>query len=260
MSRILVTGGAGRLGREVVSRLQGTSHQVRVMSRSVRPEDLNPQLEWAQADVTTGEGVTAAVEGVDVIVNSMSNGAQVQAVNIDGTRALLEAAKAAGVGHVIHVSIIGIDRMPTPYYDVKVAAEEIVIASGVPYSIWRAAQFCTLLDDALKPLLTADTAPILNNPPDAQYQLLETGEAAEALASHVGEPPAGRLPDVGGPEVLTLDVIIQQWFEAQGITRDVTFGEADPVLSEAVRSGARIAPDNRYGRITWRDYLRRVYG
>jgi uncharacterized protein YbjT (DUF2867 family) len=190
----------------------------------------------------------------------MSNPADPQAVDVAGTRALLAAARAAGVAHVIHVSIIGIDRIPTPYYHAKMAAEEAVIASGVPYSIWRAAQFHTLLDNALKPLLTGESAPVLNNPPDAQYQLIETGEAAEALVRHVGEAPAGRLPDIGGPEVLTLDEIIRQWLEAQGLKREIVYGAADPAIAEAVRSGARIAPENRYGSITWRDYLRRVYG
>jgi uncharacterized protein YbjT (DUF2867 family) len=259
MTRILVTGGAGGLGREVVSRLLPTGHQVRVMSRSSRPGQTPAHLEWAQADVTSGDGVADAVADVDVIINAMSNPANPQAVDVDGTTALLAAARRAGVAHVIHVSIIGIERIPTPYYRAKVAAEEAVIASGVPYTIWRAAQFHTLLDNALKPLLIAETAPILNNPPDAQYQLIDTGEAAEALVLHVDASPAGRLPDVGGPEVLTLEVIIQQWLHAQRITRAVSFGEADPIIAEAVRRGARVAPSNPYGKITWRDYLRGIY-
>jgi uncharacterized protein YbjT (DUF2867 family) len=235
-------------------------HQVRVMSRSSRPDQAPAQLEWAQADVTNGDGLADAVAGVNVIINAMSNPANPQAVDIDGTTALLAAARRAGAAHVIHVSIIGIDSIPTPYYRAKIAAEEAVVASDVPYSIWRAAQFHTLLDNALKPLLSAETAPILNNPPDAQYQLIDTGEAAEALIQHVDASPAGRLPDVGGPEVAILEVIIQQWLHAQRTTRAVSFGEADPAIAEAVRSGARIAPNNPFGKITWRDYLRRVYG
>ena len=258
--RILVTGGAGGLGSEVVKRVAG-SHTVRVMSRQAAPGGLAANVEWAQADIEDGSGIREAVSGVDAIVNAMSNGRRAQKVDIDGTRRLLEAAREAGVAHVIHVSIVGIEHIPNPYYRAKVAAEEIVMASGVPWSIWRATQFHTLLDGFLSPLRESDSSPFLQSvPADALYQLIDTGEAAEALLSHVAGGPAGRLPDVGGPEVLRLDRIAVMWLEAQGLDRELRFESSDPARAEALRSGMGTAPANPYGNITWADYLGARYG
>jgi uncharacterized protein YbjT (DUF2867 family) len=260
MSTILITGGNGGLGRELVARLDLEQHQVRIMSRGTRPETLAARIEWAQADVENGDGLTEAVDGVDVIVNAMSNPQNMQAVDIDGTGRLLAAAKRAGVGYVLHISIVGIDRIPTPYYQAKVAAERVVSESSVPYSIWRGTQFHTLLDGNLAPLRTADTAPILSRPPETQFQLLDTGEAADTLLPLINAAPSGLLPDYGGPEVLTLDTIIRMWLDAQGLERPIQYVPGEPAVSEAFRQGYNTAPNNTYGSITWADYLRQRYG
>lgn len=260
MARILVTGGAGGLGREIVSRLKETEHSVRVMSRASAPPALDSGIEWAQAEVESGTGLAKAVEGADIIVNSMTLPARAQQVDVEGTQRLLAAARTAGVAHVLHVSIVGIERIPLPYYEAKVAAERVVIESGVPYSIWRATQFHSLLDGFLAPLRTENAATLLSRPPDSQFQLLETGEAAGALLPFITTAPAGRLPDVGGPEVLTLDVILHMWLEAQGIDRPITYLPEDPRTAEVFRQGVNTVPANPYGKITWADYLRRRYG
>lgn len=260
MARILITGGAGGLGREIVKRLAGSGQIVRVMSRASAPATLDHGDEWAQADVETGAGLAEAVEGVDIIVNAMTLPGKTQQVDVDGTGRLLNAAKQTGVGHVLHISIVGIEHIPNAYYKAKVAAEQVVMESGVPYSIWRATQFHTLLDGYLAPLRESNSAPILHNPPDTQYQLLDTGEAAENLLPYITAAPAGRLPDVGGPEVLTLETILRMWIDAQHLTHEIAFLQPDPALGEIMRQGYNTIPSNPYGTITWADYLRQRYG
>lgn len=260
MTHILITGGAGGLGREIVKRLTGTGHTVRVMSRANAPTALEHGDEWAQADVETGAGVADAVADIDIIVNAISHPGRTQAVDIDGTRRLLAAAKQSSVSHVLHVSIVGIEHIPNPYYQAKVAAEQVVMESGVPYSIWRATQFHTLLDGYLAPLRESNDAPILHYPPDTKFQLLDTGEAAENLLSYITAAPAGRLPDVGGPEVLTLETILRMWLDAQNLAHAVAFLPPDPALGDILRQGYNTIPSNPYGTITWADYLRERYG
>jgi uncharacterized protein YbjT (DUF2867 family) len=260
MARILVTGGAGGLGREIVNRLKGTEYIVRVMSRASALAGLDHGIEWVQADAESGSGLAEAVENVDIIVNSMTYPQRAQQVDVEGSRRLLAEARKSGVGHVIHISIVGIEHIPLPYYEAKVAAEAVVMQSGVPYSIWRATQFHSLLDGFLAPLRTEASAPILARPPDSKFQLLETGEAAEALLPYITAAPAGRLPDVGGPEVLTLDEILHQWLEAQGISRALAYLPEDPTISEAFRQGVNTVPANAYGKIRWADYLWERYG
>jgi uncharacterized protein YbjT (DUF2867 family) len=119
------------------------------MSRASAPAALDSHSEWAQADAESGSGLAEAVQGVDIIVNAMTHPERAQQVDVDGTQRLLAAAQMADVRHVLHISIVGIDRIPTPYYRAKVAAEQVVMESGVPYSIWRATQFHSLLDHFL---------------------------------------------------------------------------------------------------------------
>ena len=94
----------------------------------------------------TGEGLAAAVADVDVVIHAASDPRGDPAADEEGTRRLAAAARAAGVGHVVYVSIVGIDRIPFPYYARKLAAERALAASGQPYSILRATQFHSFVD------------------------------------------------------------------------------------------------------------------
>ena len=157
MQRVLVTGGTGTLGRAVVDTLVKSGYTVRVLSRQARPPHA-PDVEWAQADLATGQGLAAAVAGVDTIIHAATNSpastapakapARIGAAatpagfgrvrdafggrekqnpwNIAGTERLLAAARRAGVGHFIYVSIVGIEHVPLAYYRHKLDAEALV--------------------------------------------------------------------------------------------------------------------------------------
>src|SRR5690606_25742212 len=122
------------LGRDVVATLRDTDHTIRVMSRRPAPADRDPRIEWAQADLLTGDGLAEAVRGVEVIVNCASSpAAQTHETDVEGTQRLLDAAKAAGVGNFLHVSIVGIDKIDRAYYRHKLDAERVIAESGAPY-------------------------------------------------------------------------------------------------------------------------------
>jgi nucleoside-diphosphate-sugar epimerase len=113
MTKVLVTGGAGMLGREVVKQLTATGSSVRIMSRKRQPPNVLPTAEWAQADLETGQGIADAVTGVDVVVHAASSPFKhTRQIDVDGTRFLLEQARVADVAHVIYISIVGSDRIP----------------------------------------------------------------------------------------------------------------------------------------------------
>lgn len=135
---VLVTGGTGTLGRRVVDRLRAVGHETRVLSRSGRPGTVT-------GDLLTGEGVEAAVRGTNAIVHCASSPSNARRTDVGGTALLLQAAARAGVGHVVFVSIVGVDRNPFPYYRMKLAAERVVERSPVPWTILRATQFHDLI-------------------------------------------------------------------------------------------------------------------
>lgn len=138
--RALVTGGTGVLGRRLVDRLSDAA-DVRVLSRRTvaRPG-------FVQGDLETGEGVSAAVDGVDVIAHCASSSVDYRHPDRDvaAARRLLDAAREARP-HIVYISIVGIDRISFGYYRAKVATENLIQDSGLPWTILRTTQFHDLV-------------------------------------------------------------------------------------------------------------------
>src|SRR5690606_13323976 len=162
------------------------------MSRRDAPAGIT--VEWARASLETGEGLDTAVAGAEVIIHAASSSTRrTQQVDVVGTERLLAAAHRAGVGHFIYISIVGIEQVPFPYYRYKLAAEKLVEAGGVPWSILRTTQFHNLLDLLLQ--LLARTPFVLPVPQDLPFQPIDVGEVAALLVDAVTAGPGGRLPD-----------------------------------------------------------------
>lgn len=253
MTRVLVTGGTGMLGRELVSRLNDAGYTVRIMSRKGQTSPLQAGTEWAQAEVESSQGLAEAVANVDVIVHAASNPRQrTREVEVDGTRNLLEKARQANVSHFIYVSIVGIDRIPFPYYKHKLATEQVVRAGGVPWSILRAAQFYPFIDFLLQ---MAFRPPVGLLPSDFQSQPIDTGEVADHLVKCVGAKPGGLLPDLCGPEVMRARDMLPAWRKARDIHKPYIHLPLLGKIAHGFRSGYNTNPNNRQGKITWAQWL-----
>lgn len=252
--KILLTGGMGGLGGEMVRAAENAGHTVRIASRRVRPDDAPAAREWARMDVETGAGVREALEGVDAVVHAASDPKRHATADVQGTRRLAEAARAAGTAHLVYVSIVGIDHIPLAYYRSKLAAERIVAASGVPHSILRATQFHSLVDTMLSGF--ARTPLILPLPKTFRFQSVATSEAAERLVRAAEAGPGGRLPDFGGPEVLTLGEMAEAWKAARGIRKPTVHLPLPGGLAAAFREGRNTLRDGERGTLRWADWLR----
>lgn len=259
MNRILVTGGNGTLGRVVVSKLgQQPTYTVRVMSRRPKPGAAQSTLEWAQADLETGEGLEAAVAGVQTVIHAATNPLwHTRQVDLDGTRRLAEVARKAGVSHLIYISIVGVDRIPYSYYQTKFAAEELIANGEIPWTILRATQFDGLLDLALRALFKL---PVGLWFADIPWQPIAVDVVADTLIQSVAAGPAGRLPGIGGPEVLSGSEILHTWLEVRGMRRVVLPLHLPGKAAEGFRNGYHTCPDNRLGKITWHEWVENKYG
>lgn len=132
---ILVTGGTGTLGRELVPLLIATGRPLRVLSRhSHLPV---PGVDHVVGDLLRDDGTTAAVADVGTVVH-LAGG---RTGDERATANLVRAAARAGVEHVVLISVIGADRVPLGYFRSKLLAEEAVETSGLPWTTLRAAQF-----------------------------------------------------------------------------------------------------------------------
>ncbi len=256
MKRVLITGGAGALGREMAGQLIERGYIVRVMSRSSRPASQPGEIEWAQADLGTGTGIKEAVAGVDTIVHAATNFFSSGKVDVAGTKRLLEAARAEDVSHVLYVSIVGIERNPFAYYQVKHKAETLVRESGVPWSIQRAVQFYPFMDLILRAFVHWPVALAT----DLQFQPMDIREAAAYMVEALVAGPAGMLPDIGGPEVRTLDSLAQSWLAARGRHRPIIHLPLPGKAAAAFRRGDNTCPEHKVGKMTWEEWLQETYG
>ena len=252
--KILLTGGTGGLGREVVRAAEDAGHTVRIASRRARPLGTPADREWARMDVETGTGVADALDGVDAVVHTASDPGRHAIVDVQGTRRLAEAARAAGTAHLVYVSIVGIDQIPFAYYRSKLAAEQIVAQSGVPHSILRATQFHSLVDAMLAGL--ARVPLVLPLPKTFRFQTVAPAEVAERLVRAAEGGPGGRLPDFGGPEVLTLGEMAAAWKAARGVHRPMLHLPLPGGLAAAFRAGRNTLQGGERGTLRWQDWLR----
>jgi len=254
VTRVLVTGGTGVLGREVVSRLLEKGYTVRILSRSPRRGTTN--AEWVQAQLLTGEGLSEALHGVDVIVHAASDSRHMGKTDVEMTGRLLEKAKAAGVGYFLYISIVGIDKISFGYTQIKLDCEALVRDGGIPYANLRLTQFHELIDLLLYMLTRL---PIGFLPMDWKSQPIDAGDAADQVVRVVNERPLGLLPDVAGPEVLTFKEMLHEWKQARGGHKLVLPLPIPGKFAAGLRNGLITSPNAHVGKVTWAQWCRRRY-
>ncbi|MEU6175904.1 NAD(P)H-binding protein [Streptantibioticus parmotrematis] len=251
---ILVTGGTGVLGAAVVRRLLDDGVPVRVLSRRAqRSESLPEQVEWAVGDLATGAGLPEALDGVTAVVHCASDSRHWNS-DVAAARRLTDAARAAGSPHLVYVSIVGVDRVPYGYYRAKLEVERLLEASGLPWTVLRATQFHDLVLVVTQWLARL---PVVLVPAGVRTQPVDVSEVADRLADLARHAPAGRVPDLGGPEALTAADAVRALLRATGHRRPVVSVPLPGKTMRAVRRGGLLAPNRRAGG-TFADFLRRA--
>jgi uncharacterized protein YbjT (DUF2867 family) len=252
---ILVTGGTGTLGRHVTPLLAQAAGAVRVLSRgSHEPAD---GIEFVSGDLADGHGVDAALQGVETVVHlaGTAKGDDVKA------RHLVDAAAAAGVRHVVFISVVGADRIPVTtrmdramfgYFAAKLAAERIIAESGLPWTTLRATQFHDLTLTTVQSMAKMPVVPV---PTGFRFQPIDAGEVADRLVELALGRPAGLVPDLGGPRVYGMDELVRSYLQAGGRHRLTMPVRTPGRAARAFRAGANLAPERAVGRRTWEEFL-----
>ncbi|MGY4999048.1 SDR family oxidoreductase [Streptomyces sp. 900105245] len=246
MTTILVTGGTGTLGRVVTDELRAGGHEVRVLSRHARPYAVDLR--------EGGPGLDTALAGVETVVHCASSprgGDEKAAAH------LIEAARRATVGHLLYISIVGVDRVPFGYYRSKLAVERQIEDSGLGWTVLRTTQFHDLVVSVLRGLAKS---PVLVLPAGVPDQPVEVTEVARRLAELAIAAPAGRVPDMGGPQVRSFDSLARSYLRATGRRRPIVrlplFGKA----YGAFRAGGHLAPDHAVGKVSFEQHLAHRFG
>lgn len=247
MTSILVTGGTGTLGRLVVPRLADAGHDVRVFSRGRHAP--TGDVEHVTGDLRTGAGVEAAVAGADVVLH-LAGGPKGDA---EATARLVRAAAEAGVRHLVHISVIGVDRVPLGWFREKLGAERVVVDSGLPWTVLRAAQFHDLLLTVVEKLAKLPVVPV---PGGLRFEPVDARDVADRLVDLTLGTPAGLAPDLAGPAVLGLADLVRGYLEARGRRRPTLPVRMPGKAGRAYRAGENLAGDSgARGTRTWEDFL-----
>ncbi|MGW3626029.1 SDR family oxidoreductase [Streptomyces sp. NPDC000880] len=248
MTSILVTGGTGTLGSLVSDRLRERGHEVRVLSRHAKPYAV---------DLRNGSGLDAAVEGVDAIVHCASTP---RGGDDRAAAHLLAAARRASVPHLVYISIVGVDRLPLSYYGIKHKVERMIEeagGSGPGWTVLRTTQFHDLL---LRLLAGAARMPVLPLPSGVSVQPIDTGEVADRLAELAVGAPAGRVDDMGGPEIRPLADLARAYLHATGQRRPIAPVRLAGKAYAGYRSGAQLTPERAVGKVTFEEFLAKRLG
>jgi uncharacterized protein YbjT (DUF2867 family) len=254
-SLILVTGGTGTLGKLVVPRLREAGAKVRVLSRQAR--EAGGDVEFVRGDLDTGAGIEAAVAGAEIIVHC----AGAQKGDGNKARALVRAASGAGTPHLVNISVVGADRVPQGsaldramfgYFGSKLAAEQVVADSGLPWTTLRATQFHDLWLTAARALAKLPVIPVATG---TRFQPVDADEVAARLVELALGSPSGLAPDIAGPRIYPMTDLVRAYLRAAGKRRPMLPMRLPGKAAAAIRAGANLAPERATGLLTWEQFL-----
>jgi uncharacterized protein YbjT (DUF2867 family) len=256
MIQTLVTGATGTLGTALRPRLTAAGHAVQAASRSP-PNESEESVNWIELDLTEDSDIKSALENIDVVIHTATAPqGDIEAVDVQGTKRLLEAAEVAGVEHLVYPSIVGVDDIPFSYYEHKAVAETAVEESDVPTTIVRSTQFHSFVAELLDFVAKFPVWPL---PTNMQIQPIAVSEVAEIIVDYATLTANGRTDPVGGPEIHSVREIAQAYRDTRGLRRPIIRVPVPGGTVSAFRAGYATCPDHRAGVLTWEEWLAQRY-
>ncbi len=231
--RLFVTGASGFVGRHFLQAARARGHSIAALSRSLPAGEAGDGIDWIQGDLLEPDAWRDALRSDDIVLHlaaatGKANAERHQAINVTGTRALLDAAAHAGAAHFVFVSSIATrfpDQRHYPYAHAKAAAERAVREAGIPWTIIRP----TIIVGAGAPVLESfallaglPVTPIFGDG-QAQVQPIDVHDLVARLLAVIDALPASEVIEFGGPERLALE----DWI---GRIRAVRSGDAPRLL------------------------------
>lgn len=227
--KIVVVGGTGRLGAQVVAELQRRGHVAVAAAPSTG------------FDTISGAGVVDGLAGADVVVDVSNSPSfaddDVLHFFVTATSNIIESAKRVGVGHYVALSVVGNDRLPNSgYLRAKAAQEKLIRESGIPYSIVRATQFY----EFGKAIADAATVDGKVHMPPAYFQPMASDDVAAAVGRTAAGVPLNGVREVGGPEKVRMDEFIAAGLKRVGDPREVVSDEHATYFGTELTDGSLV--------------------
>ncbi len=245
--KIVVIGGTGLIGSKVVTALREQGHDAVAAAPNTG------------VNTITGEGLDAALQGASVVVD-VSNSPSFEAAQVleffrTSTSNLLSAEEKAGVGHHVALSVVGTERLPdSGYFRAKVAQEQLIAGSPIPYSLVHATQFYEFLGAIAQSATDGDTVHIA----PVQFQPIAADDVAGAVAQVAVEAPLNGKVEVAGPERYRFDELMRDFLRAKQDPREVVADPHAPYFGAELSEGSLVPEDGgaRLGQIRLQDWLK----
>jgi uncharacterized protein YbjT (DUF2867 family) len=243
--KIVVIGGTGLIGSKTVERLRAKGHDVLAASPN------------SGVNTITGEGLAAALAGAKVVIDLANSPSFEDKAVMDffqtAGRNLLKAGAAAGVEHHIALSIVGVERLPgSGYMRAKLAQEELIKKSGIPYTIVHSTQFLEFIPGIAQSGAVGQTVHMSS----AYLQPISSDDVADAMADVALAAPLNGTIEIAGPEKFRMSEIVARFLKATNDPRQVV---ADPhalYFGTELLDGSLVPVGNaRLGRVTFEDWL-----
>jgi uncharacterized protein YbjT (DUF2867 family) len=244
--KIVVIGGSGLIGAQLVDKLRKQGHEVVAASPS------------SGVNAVTGEGLAEALAGTQVVVDVANSPSWEDQAVLEffetSSRNLLAAEATAGVRHHVALSVVGTERLlASGYFRAKIAQEKLIEASKIPYTIVRATQFFEFVNGIVH--LTTEGQAVRLSP--VLMQPIASADVADALANVASNAPANEMVEIAGPESIRLDELARQYLTATGDVRQVTIDPAAGYFGAEVDDRSlRPGVGARLGSTRFEDWLR----
>jgi len=245
--KIVVIGGSGLIGTKLVNRLRQKGHEVAPASPN------------SGVNTITGEGLAEALAGAQVVVDvanspSFEDKAVLEFFETSG-RNLLSAEAAAGVGHHVALSVVGADRLPdSGYLRAKLAQENLIKASKIPYTILRSTQFFEFVSGIAQSATEGQTVRLS----PAHLQPIVSDDVADALADVTLGAPVNSTIELAGPERIGLDELVRRFLKAKQDARQVVADVHARYFGAELNDQSLTPGKNpRIGATRFEDWLRR---
>jgi uncharacterized protein YbjT (DUF2867 family) len=232
--KVAVAGGTGTAGRYAVEALVAAGHEHVVLARSTG------------VDVRSGEGLDAALEGVDVVIDTLNGGStnreRVTRFFVESTGNLQQAGERAGVARMVVLSIVGIDRVPGfAYYDAKRAHEEAALGGPLPVTVVRATQFHEFAGQLLDRMSLGPLAAV----PSMRIQPVAARDVGRFLVEVASQdPPGAGRTELAGPAQIELVDLARRTVRRRRSRRVVVPLRLPGAVGSALRGGALLSgPD-----------------
>lgn len=259
MTSICVAGGTGQVGRELVRLALASGHSVAVISRHQLTPGSPAHHDGASyfiADVTTGDGLSAALAGADVVIDCLEGQfGKARKTFADGGARLLAAAQAAGARKAVALSIVNCDQSSYAFYVSKADKERRYARSGLETVVVRATQFHSLVAAMFEAGSKLRLIPVIKG---ARFQTISPSEVAGALLEAALEVPSAerhRLRTVGGPEIQTMRELAEAWKSVTGARGRLVELPLPGSMGAYLRAGKNLVPEQRYGSETFVSWL-----